>query len=187
MKLLSYNFVEFLLIISIIIFLSLPAMTMELEGGIALEEDENKLNVIHLSSNFTPDYQPTSSVEGPNKAYITQIEDSNVTAIEQIGVGNIADVLQIGSDNLANIYQDGNKNKAYIEQVGDDLVANIEQYGNGHYASIDQPDEDPVKHEIIQKGNNNSASTSMFSRSGLIRIKQIGNNLNLNMDLLFSN
>ncbi|MFW6029086.1 MAG: hypothetical protein ACOCRO_02400 [Halanaerobiales bacterium] len=210
MKKFSLKFAFLLLILSILTFLSLSGAAAEdvevenqgvrAEKNSLLEENRSPSDYSLLLDNSDlvegPGFSFPGSVEFPGRlnpfdedetdleegAYIYQIGDGNLATITQTGEGNFAEILQNGNNNDAYITQDGNANWAKIEQKGNGFVANIEQYGNEHEASIIQPEESQDKHEIIQKGNNNSASTAIFGNTDSVRIEQVGNNMDLNVD-----
>ena len=185
MKNLFNRFVLLLLILLIITFLSLPVMAAEEDYGVEMDEIEKEGWVMHRLSNL-PAFEPTdlNNELSPNEAYIEQLGNYNFGIIEQIGEGNYAEIIQKGNDNNADIFQVGYNNKAEIEQHANDCNARIEQYGKNHYSEISQNEDG--NHEIIQKGINNTVSSSIFGY-GAVSIEQMGTNMNLSVESLFTN
>ncbi len=188
MKNISYKLALLILILFTLTFLSMPTVVAEENLVIDLEEDEDEIKVVQRGENL-----PVLKLLGsnnrhdddPNEAYIEQIGDRNFASINQQGTGNFADIFQLGDKNEAYIEQKGNGNWAKIKQEANDCFAEIIQEGNELAAKIYQ-DEDG-ENEIIQKGNNLSVSTNIFGSADSVRIEQVGNNMNLNMDSLFAN
>lgn len=180
-------FIKLILVIFILFIITfINPIAMAVKYDVELEKYESKVMMSQTQKYFSTirseDYYFV------NEALIEQNGNYNKAIINQFGIGNLAKIIQFGSKNVGEIIQDGNSNEAELFQRKEGGVpvknteAFIKQNGNYNKATIELT-KDGEKDKIIQKGDSNSASTSIIG-SGSVIIRQVGNQMNLKIDSL---